>query len=73
MYIGRQQYVSSQDCFIEHYSSMLLNEAEKLYNKLVKDLTNRVICDIAFNNNSQSSSLLSYSTDGMGTRVGKKT
>jgi hypothetical protein len=52
---------------------MLLNEAEKLYNKLVKDLTNRVICDIAFNNNSQSSSLLSYSTDGMGTRVGKKT
>jgi hypothetical protein len=73
MYVGRQQYVSSQDYFIEHYSAMLLNEAEKLYNKLVKDLTNRVICDIAFNNNSQSSSLLSYSTDGMGTRVGKKT
>jgi hypothetical protein len=73
MYVGRQQYVSSQDYFIEHYSAMLLNEAEKLYNKLVKDLTNRVICEIAFSNNSQSSSLLSYSTDGMGTRVGKKT
>jgi hypothetical protein len=45
MYEGRQQpqYISSQDYFIEHYTAMLLNEAEKLYNNLVKDLTNRII------------------------------
>jgi hypothetical protein len=55
MYVGRQQYVSSQDYFIEHYSAMLLNEAEKLYTKLVKDLTNRVVCDMAFNNNGSTS------------------
>ncbi len=61
MYGGQQQYLTSQDqYFIEHYTAMLLHEAEKLYTKLVKDLTNRVIC--AFNNNSQSSSLLSSST-----------
>ena len=30
---------------------MLLHEAEKLYTKLVKDLTNRVVSDMAFSNN----------------------
>ena len=41
MYEGRQQqqYISSQDYFTEHYSAMLLNEAEKLYNKLVNEIT----------------------------------
>jgi transposase len=69
MYGGQQQhhYIPSQDYFIEHYTAMLVEEAEKLYNKLVKDLTNRIICDMAFsnnnnNNNNQSSSLLSSST-----------
>jgi hypothetical protein len=59
----QQQYLPSQDYFIEHYTAMLVEEAEKLYTKLVKDLTNRIICDMAFSNNnnnsSQSSSLLS--------------
>ena len=53
---GQQQYVSSQDYFIEHYTAMLVEEAEKLYTKLVKDLTNRVIRDMAFNNNNSSQS-----------------
>jgi hypothetical protein len=48
MYGGRQQqqqqqYIPSQDYFIEHYTAMLIEEAEKLYNKLVEDLTNRII------------------------------
>ena len=50
----QQQYIPSQDYFIEHYTAMLLNEAEKLYNKLVKNLTNRVVCDMAFSNNNRS-------------------
>ena len=52
MYGGQQQkYLPSQDYFIEHYTAMLLHEAEKLYTsmtELVKDLTNRVIRDMAF-------------------------
>ncbi|HZD81363.1 MAG TPA: hypothetical protein VE076_00680 [Nitrososphaeraceae archaeon] len=60
----QQHYIPSQDYFMEHYTAMLLHEAEKLYAKLVKDLTNRVVCDMAFNNNnsSQPSSLLPSST-----------
>jgi hypothetical protein len=54
MYGEQQQYLLVQDYFIEHYSAILLNEAEKLYNSLVKDLTNR-ITDTAFNNNSSTS------------------
>jgi archaellum component FlaC len=61
----KQQYVSSQDYFIEHYSVMLLNEAEKLYNKLVKDLVNEAIDDTAFGRGIalSSSPLLSSSAD----------
>jgi hypothetical protein len=61
----QHQYVSSQDYFIEHYSVMLLNEAEKLYNKLVKDLVNEAIDDTAFGRGSalSSSPLLSSSAD----------
>jgi hypothetical protein len=47
----RQQSISSQDYFIEHYAAMLLNEAEKLYNSIVKDLTNGIICDSTFSSN----------------------
>ena len=40
MYEGRQQlYISSRDYFTEHYTTMLLQEAEKLYNKLVNEIT----------------------------------
>ncbi len=47
MYGGqqRQQSISSQDYFTEHYSAMLLNEAEKLYNRLVKEITEGIIYD----------------------------
>ena len=51
----QQHYIPSQDYFMEHYTAMLLHEAEKLYTKLVKDLTNRVVCDMAFNNNGSTS------------------
>jgi hypothetical protein len=63
---GQQQYISSQDCFIEYYTSMIVQEAEKLYNTLVKDLVNRVIDDAAFTRSSalsSSSRLLSSSAD----------
>ena len=58
MYGGQhqQQYLPSQDYFMEHYTAMLVEEAEKLYTKLVKDLTNRVVSDMAFNNNNSSQS-----------------
>jgi hypothetical protein len=64
MYGGQQQqhYIPSQDYFIEHYTAMLVEEAEKLYTELVKDLKNRVVSDMVFsniNNSNQSSSLLS--------------
>jgi hypothetical protein len=73
MYGGeQQQYISSQDYFTEHYSAMLLNEAEKLYNKLVKEITKGITYDPAFNNNSTSSSsppvLSSSSSDGTTTK-----
>jgi hypothetical protein len=58
MYGGQQQqYLTSQDqYFIEHYTAMLLHEAEKIYTELVKDLTNRVVSDMAFSNNNSSQS-----------------
>jgi FkbM family methyltransferase len=44
MYAGQyqQHYIPSQDYFMEHYTTMLVEEAEKIYTKLVKDLANRV-------------------------------
>jgi hypothetical protein len=61
---GQQQYISSQDCFIEYSTSMIVQEAEKLYNTLVKDLVNEAIDDAAFGRGSalSSSSLLSSSS-----------
>jgi hypothetical protein len=35
---------------------MLVEEAEKLYTKLVKDLTNRVVSDMVFSNNNNNNS-----------------
>jgi hypothetical protein len=68
MYGGQkqQQYISSQDYFTEHYTATLVQEAERLYNKLVKEITNGITHDPAFNNNSTSSSsppVLSSSSD----------
>jgi hypothetical protein len=65
MYGGQQQqhYIPSQDYFIEHYTAMLLHEAEKLYTKLVKDLTNRVVSDMAFSNNIAIAESYLYRTD----------
>jgi hypothetical protein len=62
---GQHQYISSQDCFIEYSTSMIVQEAEKLYNKLVKDLVNEAIDDTAFGRGSalSSSPLLSSSAD----------
>jgi hypothetical protein len=73
MYGGqqRQQYILSQDYFIEHYTTMLIEEAEKLYNKLVKEITEGITYDPAFSGSSTSSSsspLLSPSSDGTTTK-----
>jgi hypothetical protein len=45
---GHQQY-TSQDYPIEAYTSMLLEEAEKLYDKLAKELVDESISDYAYN------------------------
>jgi hypothetical protein len=44
MYGGgqQQQYISSQDYFTEHYSAMLVQEAEKLYNRLVNEISRKL-------------------------------
>jgi hypothetical protein len=74
MYGGQkqQQHILSQDYFTEHYAAMLVQEAEKLYNKPVKEITNGITYDPAFNNNSTSSSsppvLSSSSSDGTNTK-----
>jgi hypothetical protein len=61
----RQQSISSQDYFTEHFTAMLLNEAEKLYNKLVKEITKGITYDPAFSSSTSSSSppVLSSSSD----------
>ena len=67
IYGRQQQYSSSQNYFIEHYTAMLVQEAEKLYNKLVTDLANRVIDNAAFSSSTLSLSslpLLPSSADG---------
>jgi hypothetical protein len=43
----KQHSASLQDHYFEYYTSMLLNEAEKLYNKLINDQTKRIIYDAA--------------------------
>jgi hypothetical protein len=48
--------------FLEHYTAMLVQKAEKLYNKLVRDPTNRITYDAAFSSSRTSSSSPSLST-----------
>ena len=63
---GQQQKysLSPENYFIEHHTAMLVQEAEKLYNKLVTDIVNRVIDYATFSSSSLSSSspLLSSSS-----------
>ena len=39
-----------QDRYVENYKSMILGEAEKLYDKMVKDLVNCIMGDITYAN-----------------------
>jgi hypothetical protein len=48
---GRQLY-PSYDNFFEEYNSTLLEEAEKLYNKSVKELTEQIITEYSIKNSS---------------------
>ena len=72
MYAGQQhQYISSQDYFTEHYTAMLVQEAEKLYNTLVNEITKGITHDPAFSSSTSSSSsplLSSSSSDGTTTK-----
>jgi hypothetical protein len=63
-------YGQQHDYFMEAQIATLVHEAEKLYNKLVKDLTNRIIYGAAFSSSGTSSSLsmLSSSSDGTTTK-----
>jgi hypothetical protein len=53
----------SQDYYAKVYTDTLLDESEKLYNKIVKDLTNKTINDPAILSQSSSLSLLPQSDD----------
>jgi archaellum component FlaC len=69
MYGGQQQQlISSQDYFTKHYAAMLVEEADKLYNKLVKEITKGITYDPAFSSSTSSSPLLSPSSDGTTTK-----
>jgi hypothetical protein len=63
--LQQQQYISSQNYYVEHYTTMLIEEAERLYNKLVKEITKGITYDPAFSSSSSSSSppVLSSSSD----------
>jgi hypothetical protein len=51
-YISRQQPYPSYDYFFEEYKSTLLEEAEKLYTKSVKELTEQIITEYSIKNSS---------------------
>jgi chromosome segregation ATPase len=63
--LQQQQYTSSQNYYVEHYTTMLIEEAERLYNKLVKEITKGITYEPAFSSSSSSSSppVLSSSSD----------
>jgi transposase len=54
--LQQQQYTSSQNYYVEHYTTMLIEEAERLYDKLVKEITNGITYDPAFSSSTSSSS-----------------
>jgi hypothetical protein len=41
----QQQHTSSQNYYVEHCTTMLIEEAERLYNKLVKEITKGITYD----------------------------
>jgi hypothetical protein len=43
--LQQQQYTSSQNYYVEHYTTMLIEEAERLCNKLVKEITKGITYD----------------------------
>ena len=49
-YIHGQQPYPSYDYFFEEYNSILVEDAEKLYNKLVKERTEQIIADYSIKN-----------------------
>jgi hypothetical protein len=49
---GQQQQYPSPDYGTEANAAILVDEAEKLYNNLVKDCTNKVITDCTFSKSS---------------------
>jgi hypothetical protein len=51
MYGPDQQQKSSLDYNTEANAAMIVDETEKLYNKLVRDCLNKIITDYAFSNN----------------------
>jgi hypothetical protein len=53
---GRQQQQHQQQSFNDNYTALILEESEKLYNKLITELTNRII--VATDASSRTSSLL---------------
>ncbi|MGC2428284.1 MAG: hypothetical protein WA421_14690 [Nitrososphaeraceae archaeon] len=57
MYGPDQQQKSSPNYNTEANISMIVEEAEKLYNKVIKDCTNKVIIDCTFSKSSLPSSL----------------
>ena len=60
-------YGQQHDYFMEAQIDMLVQEAEKLYNKLVKEITNGIIYDPSFSSSISSSPLLSSSSSSDGT------
>jgi hypothetical protein len=55
MYEQQQQQNSSLDYDTEVNAAIIIDEAEKLYNKLVRDCLNKIIMDYAFSTSSSSS------------------
>ena len=56
-------YGQQHDYFMEAQIDMLVQEAEKLYNKLVQEITNGIFYDPSFSSSISSSPLLSSSSD----------
>ena len=49
---GQQQIYPSFDYFFEEYKSALLGDSEKLYNKLIKEMTKQIINEYSIRNSS---------------------
>jgi hypothetical protein len=61
MLSGRQQH--QQQSFNDIYTTLLLEEAEKLYNKLITELTNKIMAAAAEANGASSLPLPTYNNN----------